>query len=116
MVTRWGMSERLGLVQLAPRENPFLPGAARLTADKPYSEATAREVDNEVRRIISECHEEARRLLTEHRLALEALVAALLERETIDEQQILEVTGLKPATADTFSPGSARTQRTAEQH
>jgi cell division protease FtsH len=116
MVTRWGMSERLGLVQLAPRENPFLPGTARLAADKPYSEATAREVDNEVRRIISECHEEARRLLTEHRLALEALVAALLERETLDEQQILEVTGLKPATADTFSPGSARTQRTAEQH
>ena len=44
-----------------------------------------------------ESHEEARRLLTKHRKELEALARALLERETLDEQEILEVTGLPPA-------------------
>jgi cell division protease FtsH len=48
-------------------------------------------------RIIDESHEEARRLLTEHRKELEALARALLERETLDEEEILEVTGLSPA-------------------
>jgi cell division protease FtsH len=98
MVTRWGMSEKLGLVQLAPRQNPYLagmdPGGAR-----PFSEDTARAVDLEVRAIINECHDEARNLLNQHRKALDALVAALLARETLDEQQILEVTGLKPTPA-----------------
>jgi len=98
MVTRWGMSERLGMVQLAPRENPYLAsldgGAGTRGA---FSEETARIVDAEVRRIIAESHDEARRLLTEHRPALDALAEALLVRETLDEREILEVTGLAPA-------------------
>ena len=98
MVTRWGMSDRLGMVQLAPRENPFL-GTVDAYAPRPYSEATAAAVDEEVQRIIRECHEEAKRLLVEHRGALDALAQALLERETLDEQDILEVTGLTRAPA-----------------
>ena len=50
-------------------------------------------------RIISESHDEAMRLLGEHRKQLDALVEALLARETLDEQEILEVTGLPPAPA-----------------
>jgi cell division protease FtsH len=96
MVTRWGMSERLGMVQLAPRDNPYL-GAAGALAGKPFSDQTAREIDAEVHRIIDECHAQARRLLGEHRRALDRLVHALLARETLDEQEILEVTGLPPA-------------------
>ena len=56
-------------------------------------------MDAEVTRIIKESHDEARRLLTEHRPALDALAQALLERETLDEREILEVTGLPPAPA-----------------
>jgi cell division protease FtsH len=97
MVTRWGMSEKLGTVELAPRENPYLGGAGGYSAEKHFSEETARIVDSEVHRIIGECHDEARRLLTEHRKELEALARALLERETLDEEEILEVTGLPPA-------------------
>jgi cell division protease FtsH len=97
MVTRWGMSERLGTVELAPRENPYLGGPGGYSAEKLFSEETARVVDSEVHRIIGECHDEARRLLTEHRKELEALARALLERETLDEAEILEVTGLPPA-------------------
>ena len=96
MVTRWGMSEKLGTVQLAPRENPFL-GRGGYPGEKPFSEETARAIDEEVSRIIDESHEEARRLLTRHRKELEALAGALLERETLDEGEILEVTGLPPA-------------------
>mgnify|MGYP001347228119 FL=1 len=98
MVTRWGMSDRLGMVQLAPRENPYL-GTVDAYAPRPYSEATAAAVDEEIRRIIGECHEEAKRLLQEHRHALDALAQALLERETLDEDEIREVTGLTRAPA-----------------
>jgi len=97
MVTRWGMSDKLGMVQLAPPPNPYLSGMNSLTGEKPFSEETAKTIDAEILRILNECHAEARRLLTQHRRELDALATALLERETLDEQEILEVTGLPPA-------------------
>ena len=99
MVTRWGMSERLGLVQLAPRENPFLSGSGGFGGARPFSEETAETIDSEVRRIIGESHDEGKRLLNAHRKELEALAEALVDRETLDEQEILNVTGLPPAPA-----------------
>lgn len=113
MVTRWGMSDELGMVQLAPRQNPYLGGAVGFGGDKPFSEETARLVDLEVQRIINESHDEAMCLLRKHRKALDALVRALLERETLDEKEILEVTGLPSAPALESPPVSevdARTQ------
>jgi cell division protease FtsH len=100
MVTRWGMSDKVGLVQLAPRENPYLASLDGMSSgSRNFSEETARLIDSEVQRIISECHDEASRLLSQHRGALETLAHALLERETLDEQEILEVTGLPAAPA-----------------
>src|SRR4029078_9227524 len=99
MVTRWGMSDKVGLVQLAPRENPYLSGPEGYGGAKPFSEDTAETVDAEVRRVIGESHEEAKRLLLQHRKALDALVEALLARETLNEEEILDVTGLPPAPA-----------------
>jgi cell division protease FtsH len=96
MVTRWGMSDAIGLVQLAPKSNPYLPGALGGTS-QPFSEQTAQLVDNEVRRIIDECHVAAKELLAAHRRELDALVGALLEKETLDEHELLAVTGLPPA-------------------
>jgi cell division protease FtsH len=106
MVTRWGMSERLGLVQLAPRDNPYLNGSGGYTGMRPFSEGTAEAIDAEVRKIIGDSHEEAKRLLTVNRKQLDALVEALLARETLNEQEILEVTRLPPAPAleTTVSP------------
>jgi cell division protease FtsH len=98
MVTRWGMSEAVGMVQLGGRQNAYL-GAGGLGGDKPFSDSTAALVDSEVRGIINTSHDEAKRLLEHHRARLDALVAALLEQETLDEQEILEVTGLPPAPA-----------------
>jgi cell division protease FtsH len=97
MVTRWGMSERLGLVQLAPRENPYLSGPGGYAGAKPFSENTAEAIDAEVLKIIGESHDEAKRLLIVHRKQLDALAQALVARETLNEQEILEVTGLPPA-------------------
>jgi cell division protease FtsH len=100
MVTRWGMSDRVGMVQLAPPEHPFLEGSTSgFGGEKPFGERTAEIVDAEVQRIIDECHEEAKTLLMQHRHRLDALVAALLERETLDQDEILKVTGLPPAPA-----------------
>ena len=97
MVTRWGMSDRLGLVQLAPQENPYLSGVGGFGGAKPFSDQTAETIDAEVQRIIGESHEEAKRLLILHRKQLDALAEALLSRETLSEKEILEVTGLPPA-------------------
>ena len=99
MVTRWGMSDALGMVQLAPRENPYLAnpaGVNGLANARTVSEGTARVIDEEVHRIIGECHREAQRLLTEHRAALDRLAEALLARESLDEEALVEVTGLGP--------------------
>jgi cell division protease FtsH len=99
MVTRWGMSDRLGLVELAPRENPYLRGPAAYTGAKPFSEETANAIDTEVFRIIHESHDEAKRLLARYRPQLDALADALVARESLDQEEILEVTGLPPAPA-----------------
>jgi cell division protease FtsH len=97
MVTRWGMSDALGMVQLAPHQNPYLGTGLNMSGEKLCSDETARLVDVEVQRIISDSHVQAMQLLTQHRRELDALVAALLEHDTLDEQEILKVTGLPPA-------------------
>jgi cell division protease FtsH len=97
MVTRWGMSDAIGMVQLAPPQNAYLGTGGAFMGDKPYSEETASRIDAEVQRIIHGCHEEAKRLLRDNRQSLDSLVRALLAKETLSEQEILEATGLPPA-------------------
>ncbi len=91
MVVRWGMSPKVGPLNFTTQDgNGF-------GVQKPYSEATAQLIDDEMRRIVQECQAEAERLLTEHRAQLDALTKALLLNDTLDEQQILDVTGVKNA-------------------
>jgi len=97
MVTRWGMSERLGLVQLAPRENHYLNNGIRYGGSGSFSEETAEAIDDEIRKIIGDSYAEAKKLLREHRKQLDALVEALLKHETLDEQEVLDLTGLPAA-------------------
>jgi cell division protease FtsH len=96
MVTRWGMSDELGPISLAPRGGGFLgdPEPMTFPGAKPYSEASAQLIDAEVRRILDDCYAEGLQLLGRHRAALDKLAAALLEHETLDEARIWEVTGL----------------------
>ena len=90
MVVRWGMSPKIGPVAFAEDGSGTGMGLSR-----PYSEATARDVDTEVKRIADECFTEAMRLLTEQRPKLEALTKALLKDDSLDEDEILKVTGLE---------------------
>jgi cell division protease FtsH len=94
MVVRWGMSPKIG--PLAFTEDGAGPG---LGMTRPYSEATAREVDTEVKRIADECFAEAMRLLTEHRSQLDSLAQALLRDDSLNEDQILSVTGIRTGVA-----------------
>ncbi|MEA2333233.1 MAG: cell division protease FtsH [Thermoleophilaceae bacterium] len=99
MVERWGMSERVGFLAVAPSEGQglLLPGA------DPVSEATKELIDHEVRRIVDEELDHVRRLLTEHRERLDALAEALLDRETLDELDAYAAAGIprerEPASA-----------------
>src|SRR5260221_5647854 len=104
MVTRWGMSERLGPLNLSEPD-----GTSPFAAQRPYSDATAELIDTETRRIVDECMQEAESLLRSHRAPLDALVRALLAEETIGEAEILRVTGLPQSAPTVVVAGAAVT-------
>ncbi|MFQ5537415.1 MAG: ATP-dependent zinc metalloprotease FtsH [Gemmatimonadota bacterium] len=87
MVTQFGMSEVIGLVAVGEAEHEVFLGR-ELVQRTLISEHTARLVDQEVKRILDEAHDRARSLLQEHRDLLERIAQALLERETLDREQI----------------------------
>jgi len=93
MVTRWGMSEEVGLLTAEVSDGEFL-AQAFAGAARARSEATAVAVDRATRRIIDECYQKAVELLTRERARLDALVEALLREESLDEGQMRAVTGL----------------------
>ena len=97
MVTRWGMSE-LGLAAFeADEEQPFL--GYEIARGRDYSEATAAQIDEMVRRLLEERHQAVRRLLKAHRGELDRLAQALLEHETINDAVLKEVLGPRPGQA-----------------
>jgi len=87
MVCEFGMSERLGPVTLGRKAGPIFLGRD-IVEDRNYSEAVASEIDREVRRIVEECYERAKQLLSQYRHALHALAERLLEEETIDGEAL----------------------------
>ena len=99
MVGRWGMSRAIGPIAVLPVDgmSPFLPGASET------SEATQRVVDEEVRRIVEASHVEVTELLRGKRAQLDALVAALLEHETLDEADAYAAAGLTRSDAETVT-------------
>jgi len=87
MVVRWGMSPKVGPLNYGD------PDSA-IPQQRPYGEATAQLIDDEMRRIADECLAEAERLLSDHRSQLDALAKALLRDDSLDEAEILKVTGV----------------------
>jgi cell division protease FtsH len=90
MVTRWGMSDRLGTISFSEREDPFA-GTALATGSREYSERTASIVDEEVNRIVKWAYERAVNLLSKHRTTLDLIARALRSYETIDAKQLREI-------------------------
>lgn len=97
MVTQWGMSDRLGMIQYDGHEEYVFLGRD-LTRMKLYSEQTAKEIDDEIRAIVNGCYNRAKELILAHRDKLELLANALLEHETLDGQVVEEMirTGKPP--------------------
>ena len=96
MITQYGMSEKFGLIGLESIQNRYLDGRAVMNC----GEATAAEIDQEVMEMLKKAYDEAKRLLTEHREALDKIAAFLIEKETITGKEFMkifhEVEGIDP--------------------
>jgi cell division protease FtsH len=90
MVTQYGMTERLGAVKLGSEgSEPFV--GMDVGHDRGYSETVAAQVDEEVRRLVDAAHQEAHDILARNRDVLDALVVALLEKETLDKAEVAAI-------------------------
>jgi cell division protease FtsH len=104
MVGRWGMSETIGPLAVIARDGaggPLFPGVSEV------SEQTQQLVDTEVRRIVDEAHGRVVRLLTSERAKLDSLAGALLEHETLDEDEAYAAAGVPHAKVEESLPDSA---------
>ena len=90
MVCEWGMSEKLGMVEYGEHEDYVFLGRD-ISRARDYSEATALEIDREVRKLCDDAYNRAKEILTANRDKLEAIAKALLEYETLDGAQIREI-------------------------
>ena len=91
MVTKWGLSEKLGPLMYSEEEEEVFLGMSAGNSGLKVSDSTARIIDEEVRSVIDSCHETARRLLNENLDKLHAMSDALLTYETIDHDQIVDI-------------------------
>ena len=91
MVTKWGLSEKLGPMQYEDDENDGFLGRPGGSARANMSAETSKVIDEEIKQIIDHCYGTARQILTDHREQLDAMAAALLEYETIDKSQIDDI-------------------------
>ena len=87
MITQYGMSQKFGLMGLATQENQYLSGRAVLNC----GDDTATEIDHEVMQLLHYSYEEAKRLLSEHREALDKIAAYLIRRETITGKEFMKI-------------------------
>ena len=92
MVTQFGMSDRLGLVTLGRKQHEVFLGRD-IMEDRNYSEEIAYAIDQEVRSIIDECFNLAKKILTEHNERLEEIAALLLEKEVLEGEELDELLG-----------------------
>ncbi|WP_341304784.1 ATP-dependent zinc metalloprotease FtsH [Pseudomonas sp. TMP25] len=97
MVTKWGLSEKLGPLMYAEEEGEVFLGRSMGSNQSNVSAETAKVIDQEIRSIIDECYATAKRLLLENRDKLDAMAQALMKYETIDAEQIGDImNGLAP--------------------
>lgn len=91
MVTKWGLSEKLGPLQYEDEDNEVFLGKSAGSSRANVSAETARVIDEEIKQIIDGCYQKAQQLLVDNRDKLDAMAAALLEYETIDKSQIDDI-------------------------
>jgi cell division protease FtsH len=103
MVTQWGMSDRLGMVQYG-NDDEYVFLGREVTRAKVYSEFTAQEIDGEVKLIIDNAYKIAKDILTTNIAKLELIAKSLLEYETLDGQQVEEIVRTGKFTAPPPAP------------
>jgi cell division protease FtsH len=118
MVTKWGLSEKLGPLSYMEDAGEVFLGRS-VTQHKQVSDVTAHVIDEEIRRVIDVSYTHARNILVEHREKLDLMAAALIKYETIDEQQIKDImAGRVPAPPrdweDTGAPAGGRATQPPE--
>ena len=94
MVTEWGMSD-LGFINLSSEGEPLFLGR-EITQHKDFSDATAKRIDEETEKILDQCLNTTRTILSEHRDQLDRLTEELCLKETLDDAQIRELLGFEP--------------------
>ena len=98
MVKEFGMSERLGYVTFEKEKKPlFIPSS--LTSGREYSEDTAKQIDEEVKKIIDEAHQKVKEILTSKKDRLEELARFLMEKEVVEEEDLKRILQLQVAKA-----------------
>ncbi|MCG5236058.1 ATP-dependent zinc metalloprotease FtsH [Xanthobacter oligotrophicus] len=108
MVTRWGFSADLGAVAYGDNQDEVFLGMS-VSRQQNVSEATAQTIDREVRRLVDEGHQEAKRILTEHQQDLETLARGLLEYETLSGDEIIDLLdGKTPNRESVIEPSNPR--------
>ena len=110
MVLEWGMSESLGQMAMGDgHENVFL--GHEIVQRREYSEATAREIDKEVMKILKKAYEQAVEVLQKHRDGLDRVAQNLIQKEEISGKEVIELVGLGESAPNTktppYIPGSA---------
>jgi cell division protease FtsH len=103
MVTRFGMSDKLGPMMFGQKEEMIFLGR-EISEQRDYSEAVAEEIDDEVRGLVNGAYDRARALLREHRDRLDLVANRLLDVETLEQDEFLVLMGVTPAKA---APGLA---------
>ncbi|MFA7506325.1 MAG: ATP-dependent zinc metalloprotease FtsH [Burkholderiaceae bacterium] len=94
IVTRYGMSDELGLVVYEPQRQSMLPVQQMVASPRNHAEETAREIDEAIRGFVARAFDVATAILVENRAGLERSAEALLERETLGEAEIHELVGV----------------------
>lgn len=105
MVKEYGMSEKLGHMTFEKERRPLFLDISPSFGGKDYSEATAKEIDGEVKRIIEESYTRVRTLLTEKRTFLEKVARTLLDKESIDGEELRTLLKENGETNETDEPG-----------
>jgi cell division protease FtsH len=108
MVAIYGMSDVVGLAHCAQRQGPFAAGMSDGFIQRDCSEQTAREIDQEVKRLLDQAYTEAKNILREHRGQLDLVAGELLERETLDGNAFKRLIGLGAPTSKSGSDPEAQ--------
>jgi len=95
MVTQWGMNDKLGTVTYGSKDEPIFIGK-EIASHKDYSEKTAEVIDSEIKKIITDQYDRAKKILTTNKSKLVKLADTLFEKETLDADDIYKLLNIKP--------------------